>query len=192
MPIHFFCQAFKSRLTAITLTLFIWMTNPACALQKDRNEPINLSANKAEFNDVSQEYVLSGNAIILKGSMRISGDRAVIIVDPEGYQQISVIAPASSVAKFSQKIEGPGNEVTECEGDFIMYDTKTEILVIRGNAHAKKIVGTSWRDKISAQEIYYDLATEKYQAVSQDSKQPVKTIIAPQRAKDSIKLFDAK
>jgi hypothetical protein len=37
--------------------------------------------------------------------MRISGDRAVIIVDPEGYQQISVIAPASSVAKFSQKIE---------------------------------------------------------------------------------------
>lgn len=179
-------------LAAMLSTLLFSAPSQVYALQKDRNEPINLSANKAEFNDVSQEYVLSGNAVILKGSMRISGERAVIVIDPEGYQQITVIAAANSLAKFSQKMEGPDNAITECSGDFIMYDTKTEILVIRGRASAKKMVGTNWRDQVVAQEINYDLATEKYQAISQSSQQPVKTVIAPQRTKENVKLFDAK
>lgn len=185
-----------SKIIALTAAIFnlVLACAPfqALALQKDRNEPINLSANKAEFNDVSQEYVLSGNAVILKGSMRISGERAVIVIDPEGFQQITVIAPANSLAKFSQKMEGPDLAITECEGEFIMYDTKTEILVIRGRASARKMVGTTWRDRVVAQEINYDLATEKYQAMSQNAQQPVKTVIAPQRSKENVKLFDAK
>lgn len=162
------------------------------ALQSDRDQPIKISSNKADLKDVIQEYFLTGNVIIIKGSLRIEGDKAVILVDPEGYQKISVIAPPKQLAKFSQKMDGPDNETSEGYGELIIYDEKAESLLIQGNANARKKAGAQLIDQIYADQITYALDTEKYNAVSTDKSKPVKTLIAPQRAKENLKLFDAK
>jgi lipopolysaccharide export system protein LptA len=162
------------------------------ALQSDRDQPIKISSNKADLKDVIQEYFLTGNVVIIKGSLRIEGDKAVILVDPEGYQKISVIAPPKQLAKFSQKMDGPDNETSEGHGELIIYDEKAESLLIQGNANARKKSGAQLIDQIYAEQITYALDTEKYNAVSKDKSKPVKTLIAPQRAKENLKLFDAK
>lgn len=174
--------------TVISICLISWH---AYSLQSDRDQPIKISSKKADLNDVVQEYFLSGDVVIIKGSLRIEGDKAVIIVDPEGYQKINVIAAPNSLAKFSQKMDGPDNEITEGLGDLIFYDEKAESLLIKGRANAKKKSGSKLIDQIHADSIEYALDTEKYKALSGQNKK-VKTMIAPQRTKEDVRLFDAK
>ena len=178
-------------ISTIYLYLFIAVTlsisNQVFALKSDRNQPTRLSSNKADFDDVSQEYVLQGKAKITKGSLVVEGEKATIVVDPEGFQLITVIAPANMPAKFSQLMDGPEGDRIEGEGDVIFYDAKAETLLIKGKASARKRQGIYWRDKLNAEEINYDLATEKYDAVSTASSKPVKSILSP-RIKESNKL----
>lgn len=173
-----------------TLLILFFSLN-SHSLQADRDQPIKISSKKADLNDVSQEYFLTGDVVLVKGSLKIEGDKAVILIDPEGYQKISVIAPPNQLAKFSQRMDGPNNEVSEGQGDFIFYDEKAETLIIKGQANAKKKAGGKLIDEINADSIEYALDTEKYKALSSLGK-PVKTFIAPQRTKDKVKLFDAK
>jgi lipopolysaccharide export system protein LptA len=163
------------------LLICITCLSSSYALKEDRNQPIKLTADQAQLDDTSQEYVLIGNVKIVKGSLVVVGDKAVVIVDPEGYQQITVISKPGELADFSQRMDGPYNETTEGHGEFIFYDGKAETLLIKGQASAKKRVGINWRDKLEANEIFYDLATEKFRATSNDPKVPVKSIIAPKR-----------
>ena len=164
----------------------------AFGLRSDRDQPIKMSSDQADLNDVTQEYVLTGNVILIKGSLRIEGDKAVVLVDPEGYQKISVIAPPNQLAKFNQRLDGSGNENTEGYGDLIFYDEKKEQLLIKGNALAKKRSGTKLLDQIEADAIEYALDTEKYRATNSPSKNRVRTIISPSREQETVKLTDQK
>lgn len=165
---------------SLLLALMIFSVN-SYALKEDRNKPIKLNADQAQLDDTSQEYVLIGNVKIVKGSLVVSGDKAVVIVDPEGYQQITVVAKPGELADFSQRMDGPYTESTEGRGEFIFYDGKADTLLIKGQASAKKRVGINWRDKLEANEIFYDLGTEKFRATSNNPKNPVRSIIAPKR-----------
>jgi lipopolysaccharide export system protein LptA len=183
---HLFLKAIQLCVLSICL-----ISLKAYSLQTDRDQPIKISSKKADLNDVVQEYFLTGDVVIIKGSLRIQGDKAVIVVDPEGYQKITVIASPNLLAKFSQKMDGPDNETTEGQGDLIFYDEKAESLLIKGRANAKKKSGSQLIDEINAESIDYALDTEKYKALSGQDKK-VKTMIAPQKQKESVKLFDAK
>ena len=170
-------RSIQVSLVAMCLT----MATSSYALKEDRNQPIKLNADEAKMDDTSQEYVLIGNVKIVKGSMVVSGDKAVVIVDPEGYQQITVVAKPGELADFSQRMDGPYNENVEGRGEFIFYDGKAETLLIKGQASAIKRVGINWRDKLDANEIFYELATEKFRATSSNPQTPVRSIIAPKR-----------
>ena len=157
------------------------------ALEQDRKQPIELSADQAKFDDVSQEYILIGHAKVTKGSLVIHGDKAIVIIDPEGFQKITVSSKVGELADFSQKIDGPYQETTEGHGEFIFYDGKEQTLLIKGRASAKKHQGPRWKDKLDADEISYNMDTEKYLAVSASTNPIVRTVIAPKR-QEPIKL----
>lgn len=172
-------------LKAVLLTLILSMTSNSFALKEDRNQPIKLNADEAKLDDVTQEYVLIGNVKLVKGSLVIVGDKAVVIVDPEGYQQITVVSKPGELADFSQRMDGPYNESIEGHGEFIFYDGKAETLLVKGKANAIKRIGINWRDKLDANEIFYDLTTEKFKATSNDPKSRVRSIIAPKNQNPS-------
>jgi len=178
------------RQIGLYLVVTLGLAFNANALQADRDQPINMSADQADLNDVTQEYVLTGNVVLIKGSLRVEGDKAVVVIDPEGYQSISVVAPPNQLAKFRQRLDGPGNEITEGYGDFIFYDEKKEQLLIRGNAVAKKRAGSKLLDQIQAETIEYALDTERYRAISSNPQTRVRTMIAPTRAQENVKLMD--
>ena len=170
-------RAIQVSLIGMCLTL----ATSSYALKEDRNQPIKLNADEAKMDDTSQEYVLIGNVKIVKGSLVVSGDKAVVIVDPEGNQQITVVAKPGDLADFRQRMAGPYNEIVEGRGEFIFYDGKAETLLIKGQGSAKKLMGINWRDKLEANEIFYELATEKFRATSNNPQSPVRSIIAPKR-----------
>ena len=73
----------------ILLMLAICSSMPNVQAEKaDKDKPIALSSDKAQFDDVNQIYHLESNVLLVKGTLIIRGEKAHIKIDPEGYQQI--------------------------------------------------------------------------------------------------------
>ena len=151
------------------------------ALQTDKNQPTKLSSNRADFNDVTQEYILTGEVVIIKGSIVIKGAKAVVVVDPEGYQQITVRGDANQLASFTQQLDKPNPEFIEGQGDLIFYEAKKDQLLLSGQAYTNRRKGIQSIDKLVADKINYDLYTEEYSAVSTELYKPTRSVLAPRQ-----------
>ena len=161
------------------------------ALQSDQSKPTNFKADKVDFNDVNQEYFLTGHVVVSRGSILVKGAKAVVVVDPDGFQKISVIGDAMQLAEFSQQLDGTTIEFIHGEGELILYEEKNDSLLITGQAFTVRSSGEQWRDKLYADQIQYNLFTEKYQAISKGDKNFAKSFLSP-KYKESPKLFDVK
>ena len=69
----------------------------------DRDKPLNYEADTGECDDLQQVCVLAGNVVLVKGTMRATGDRVQIRKDPEGYQYGLIQAAPGKVATFRQR-----------------------------------------------------------------------------------------
>jgi len=160
--------------------LFVVLFHPSVfALKTDKNQATKLSSDRADFNDVTQEYILTGNVVIIKGSIVIKGAKAVVIVDPEGFQQITVRGSANQLASFTQQLDKPNPEFIDGEGDLIFYEAKKDQLLLSGQAYTNRRKGLQSIDKLVADEINYDLYTEEYSAVSKELNKPTRTVLSP-------------
>ena len=77
---------FLRQFAILSLVLASSMVIPAHAEKADQNKPIILEAEKVSVNDVQQVYELSGEVLLTKGSILITGEKGNIKVDPETYQ----------------------------------------------------------------------------------------------------------
>lgn len=181
------------RITFIKLSLIIFLiqTPQSFALKSDQSQPTKFTADKVDFNDVTQEYVLSGKVVVQRGSILVKGVKAVVVVDPEGFQRISVIGDANQLAEFTQQLDAPTTEFIEAQGELILYDARDDNLLITGQAYTVRRSGTKLRDQLQADQIQYNLFTEKYQALSRDLAKPTQSILFPKQ-KESPTLNDLK
>ncbi len=173
--------------------LFLGLTllQNSFALQSDQSKPTNFTADKVDFNDVNQEYFLTGHVVVSRGSILVKGTKAVVVVDPDGFQKISVIGDASQLAEFTQQLDSTTIEFIFGEGELILYEEKNDSLIITGQAFTVRSSGKQWRDKLNADQIQYNLFTEKYQAISKGDKNFAKSFLSP-KYKESPKLIDLK
>jgi lipopolysaccharide export system protein LptA len=174
----------------IFIGIFIF-TFSSWALRSDQNKPTNFTADKVDFNDVNQEYFLTGHVVIKRGSIVVKGDKAVVVVDPDGFQKISILGNDRQLAEFTQQLDGPTLEFIYGEGELILYEEKNDELLISGQAYTVRTAGEVWRDKLIADQIQYNLFTEKYQAVTKDTKNLSRSFLSPKFV-ESPKLLDAK
>jgi lipopolysaccharide export system protein LptA len=170
--------------------LLITHLNLALALKTDAFQPTQLSSDNADFNDVTQEYILTGHVTIKKGSIIVQGAKAVLITDPEGYQKITVIGDADYVARFTQQLDKPTPEFIDGEGDLIFYEAKFDQLLLSGHAYTVKRSGDRKKDQLIADEIHYDLYTEEYTAVSKTPEKLTRSVLSP-RQETNLKLSNA-
>jgi lipopolysaccharide export system protein LptA len=172
--------SYRSLLTIFCLLVAFFQPS-AFALKTDKNQATKLSSDRADFNDVTQEYILTGNVVIIKGSIIIKGSKAVVIVDPDGYQQITVRGNANQLASFTQQLDKPEPEFIDGEGDLIFYEAKNDQLLLSGQAYTNRRKGLQSMDKLVADKINYDLYTEEYSAVSKELNKPTRTVLAPRQ-----------
>ncbi len=173
------------------LLVLTCISNSSQALQSDQSKATQFNADKVDFNDVNQEYVLTGHVVVQRGSILVKGAKAVVVVDPDGFQKISVIGDTSQLAEFTQQLDSTTIEFIHGEGELILYEERTDVLIITGQAFTSRSSGKHWRDKLNADQIQYNLFTEKYQAVSKGEQNFAKSLLSP-KYKESPKLFDVK
>lgn len=167
------------RAIALTFLIVLAITAaPAYAEQADRNQPVNLEADRITIDDARKVHVFEGNVRLSQGSLRIEAARIVVAQDPSGFQRGTA---EGSPARFEQQREGR-DETVSGQAARIEYDARSERVEFFGDAIVR-----SGPDEIRGQYIGYDAREERYFADSRapDSAAPasgrVRATIQPRR-----------
>ena len=171
-----------------TLFLFfvlLFAASPQAYAEKaDRNQPTHLSANKSlKINDLTQTQVFEGDAVLTKGTIRISAERLEFRQDREGYQYASAISVGSKLARFRQKREGV-DQFVEGQAERIEFDGKADTVtfinqaIVRTTDLAGKVI-----QEVKGAKLSYDNKTETSESLagktSSGNQGRVEVFIAP-------------
>ncbi|QWD12406.1 organic solvent tolerance protein OstA [Polynucleobacter paneuropaeus] len=144
------------------ISLMMVVMGAANAEKADQKKPLILEADKVSVNDVQQAYELQGNILLIKGSILVTGEQGNIKVDPEGYEFVTMESDQDTTASFRQRREGPANEFIQANGKNVVYDAKTEVLTITGDASMKRLLNMQMLDQLNGWKIEYDDVKQYY------------------------------
>jgi lipopolysaccharide export system protein LptA len=144
----------------------------ACALATsvaaqvtDRDKPLHYEADAGQCDDIKQVCTLVGNVILVKGTMRATGERVEIRKDPAGYQYGTITVPAGQLATFRQRREASRPDVEEyVEGyaERIEYDERADTVKLSTRARVRLLENGAQRDELRGNSITYDQRNARY------------------------------
>jgi len=171
---------------AFCLTIFSAIANFAYAEKADQDKPLILEAEKVSVNDVKQIYDLNGQVLLIKGSIIVTGQDGHLQVDSEGYEFVNVKGEPDKTASFRQRREGRAEEFMQGNGSQVIYDAKTELLTLTGDASLKRLLDMQMLDKLNGWKIEYDDVKQYYRVIPPQNAKPddlplARAILSPRR-----------
>ncbi|HEY5762217.1 MAG TPA: lipopolysaccharide transport periplasmic protein LptA [Rhodocyclaceae bacterium] len=142
------------------MSLSVFAVPAAIAERADRDQAVNLEADRITIDDARKVHVFEGNVRLSQGSLRIQAARIVVSQDASGFQRGTA---EGTPARFEQKREGR-DEVVSGQATRIEYDAHSERVEFFGQA-----VVRSGSDEIRGEYIGYDAREERYFA---EARQP--------------------
>jgi lipopolysaccharide export system protein LptA len=137
---------------------------PALAERADRNQPVNIEANKATVDERKKVHIFEGNVVLTQGTLEIRGDQLTVTQDGDGFQK-GVATSATGLASFKQRRDGSGEYVIG-QAERIEYDGRTQKTYLYTRAHVQ-----SGKDEVRGQFIEYDGYTGQYVVTNSGSPQ---------------------
>ena len=142
----------------------------ACALllagtahgeKADRDQPINLEADRVTLDDAKQIAIFEGSVVLTQGTMVIRGDRMEVRQASDGFRHGIAWG---KLAYFRQKREG-FDEYIEGWAERIEYDGRAEKVQMFARASMKR-----GQDEVRGDYISYDAASEFFQVTGGGAK----------------------
>ncbi|MCS7100782.1 MAG: lipopolysaccharide transport periplasmic protein LptA [Burkholderiaceae bacterium] len=166
--------------------LLLAVATAAQAERADRDKPLLVEAQKGSYNDLKQIGVFTGNVIVTKGTLRITGERVEVRKDPEGYEYAVVTAAPGKLAQFRQRRDPsrPGvEEIIEGESERIEYDGRAETVKLIAQAKLVRLENALPRDELRGKLIVYDHRSAQYSADGDAAGEGrVRAVIAPRES----------
>ncbi len=128
---------------------------PASALPEDRNQPINLEANRGQLDQKTGVSVYEGNVVISQGSMRLTADTATIHVKDGGFQRMEATGNPVTL-RYKPTVDKPEIIGTSRR---VEYDVASAKVTMSGGARL-----TQGRDTFTGDRIEYDLKSDVVRA----------------------------
>lgn len=158
-------------LALISLLLLLGLSQPAIALESDRDQPIAIEADGVELNDGSGVSTYTGSVILTQGSIRLSADK--VTVTRRRAKSHHLLAEGKPVT-FAQDTADRG--IMKGHARRAEYDSDSDILYLIGDASFKQ-----GKESFSSDRITYDRAKATVRAgASAKGKQRVKVSIQPE------------
>lgn len=143
------------RLTcALLLTGTVLCNGSALAREGDLTQPIEVQADKSEFDEKAGTQTLSGNVEITQGTMRIMADNISIALKDNALHTIS---GTGSPIRFQQ--ESDLGDMMKGEAESIIYDALAGTLTLKGAATLSQP-----RQNLVSDLIVFDARTQKVNA----------------------------
>jgi len=168
---------------ALYLFSFALFAHPlsSIALEEDRSQPIEVSANQATLDDKQSLAVYEGNVILTQGSLTIKADKLTIKATKNG--QVDEVIATGNPAEFTQTPE-PNKDPIIAKAEHITYSVAQEKIVLTRSASVVQN-----KNLFQGNVITYDIKQQKLSASgpsgTQAEGQPisrVKMILPPPSA----------
>jgi len=177
------CRIGRARLTALVLVVLAgFAIAPLSHAEKaDRDKPIQVEADRMEYDDQRKINVFTGRVVLTKGTILIRADRLTVREDDKGFQFGQAIGQPAS---FRQKREGLDEHV-EGYGNTVDYDGRDEIVTLTGRASLRRLERDRLTDEVHGSRIVYRSQTEFYTVEggsgADADRQRVRVVIQPRR-----------
>lgn len=146
------------------------------ALAGDRQQQIELEADRAELDKSKGVSIYTGNVRVAQGSLLLTGDRVTVYLT-EG--KPDRLVAEGQPARFKQRPDGKPNDVVATARQ-LEHMMNQDVLKLTGNA-----VVVQAGDRFSGDEMSYDMARDRVTAhTAKGSKSRVKMIIQPRKQAD--------
>jgi len=163
---------FKSTAIIIALVFNIH----AFAKSDDENAPLQIEADQLELHEKENFSIYNGNVKIIKGSLKITGDKIVIKNENARLHNVHI---TGSPATFFQLNDL--DEAINAESKIMNYQAQTGILELKEGAKLLKN-----KNHFSSEHIIYNTLKDIVKAGSQDSRQGSPDSQKPPRVKITI------
>lgn len=150
-------------LPALCLMLLATYATQSIAERADRDQPIQVDADRVTVDDAKQVSTFEGNVQMRQGTLLIEGAKIVISQDKKGFSQI---VATGQLAHFRQKRDGT-NQYAEGFGERIEYDNFIEMANIFGQARVKRE-----GDDVRGEHIIYNTKTGVFKVFGSNSQNP--------------------
>jgi lipopolysaccharide export system protein LptA len=160
----------------LLLALLLTLPLGAWALPEDRNQPINISADRASMDRRTGVTVYTGAVEIIQGSMEIRGQRVELHRAADG--SIERIISTGNPARFQQQ-PAAGQPLTKAYGGKMDYQVKKQEITITENARVDQA-----KDTFTGERIVYNMERALVNAYGSDREggERVKMVIQPKPA----------
>jgi len=147
-------------LCGVACGLALGVSSPAALAEKaDKDKPIHLEADSAQFDDARQIMVVEGRVLVTKGTLMLRASRLEQREDATGNQFMVATAKAGERVFFKQKREGL-DELMEGEADRVEYDGKIDTVRLSGKAVIRRLRGGVVADESTGNLIVFNNTTE--------------------------------
>ena len=151
----------------------------SAALPEDREQPIEIEADRAELDDATGRAVYSGSVRLDQGTLRVTADRLEIRTDRARVTRITAEGAEDGEPARYRQIPREGEQPVRASAETIVYDTTTETIELSGDARLEQA-----EDRFEGDRISYDLRTRKVAAEAGRSGAPVRMVIEPSRLRE--------
>jgi lipopolysaccharide export system protein LptA len=157
--------------TALLLSGLLWAA-AATALESDRNEPIQIEADKATIDDQGNS-IYEGNVYLHQGTLQLRGSRMSLTLNNKRIERITL---DGSPATFSQRPDGADTD-QQADAGHIEYLTASQHLLLQGNA----VVRQSGREEFRSERIEVNLRDNTVEAGGAGTGNRVHITLQPEK-----------
>jgi lipopolysaccharide export system protein LptA len=131
------------------------------AEKADKDKPLNIEADKLDYDDLKQLSIFVGRVSLIKGSIDMRAERLEVRQDADGFQ-FAVLSPKpGDRVSYRQKRDIKGESV-EGLAQKIEYDGREDKVILLGNAELRRYRGGVLSDEMSGQRIVYENLTDRF------------------------------
>ncbi len=132
--------------------ILLVISNNAFALSTDREQPLQIEADKATIDNVKGIAIYEGNVIITQGSIRINAN--IVTISYTQKQDIEKVVASGKPAHFKQRLDR-GDEI-KAKAKQMEYNAFKNKLHLRKSAELRKVRKGKDISTSSAPRIIYD------------------------------------
>jgi lipopolysaccharide export system protein LptA len=154
------------------------------AERADRDKPTVIEGDDCVYDELKQIRVCTGRVFLIRGTLRLTGEKMEVREDADGYRSAVLIAAGGALATFRQRRDAtqPGvEEVVEGAAERIEYDERTETIRFITRAQWKRLENEQPRDELAGSLIVYDGRTRvtRVDGKAQTPDGRVRILLAP-------------
>ena len=162
-------------LARLLLLTFITLSTGSHALSTDRDQPINIEADKLDIDESQHISTYQGNVAMQQGTLRINADQIILHFDTKN--ELQKLEVNGSPARFTQINDQ--QQTISGSALQIIYHQADSLMNMYGEAQV-----ISDQDQIESETIQVNTATNALQAGDSDGTGRVRMLIRPKPGAD--------